>query len=218
VLELGSGTGLVGLALARRVPSAEIHLTDLPIIVSNLAANVERNFPLTSGSSLASTARHASIHVFTIDWDAMPSSPETPVCERTKRSVDNARPAAYDLVIAADVLYGKEHPPLVARAAAHFLKRDGQARVVVEVPIRERAGGLVEMLKEEMKARGLQLRNEGQEEGWEEMGSEEGRVRCWWAVWEWGDGQMRRWGEIDWKSASLHAPSTQIQRSLPFNA
>ena len=44
VVELGSGTGLAGMMVAKAVPGLQVHLTDLPVIMPLLTRNVRRNF------------------------------------------------------------------------------------------------------------------------------------------------------------------------------
>lgn len=227
ILELGSGTGLVGIALAHHLrwtgKSAYLHLTDLEDIVPNLVKNVEQNTPLDQSTSLEEITTTLTkdeerdsrslkqvklgevnqdeipqLHICLspLDWhsipeDTVPFTPD-PVPRPEFRPTSRDKPPeawrrSYDLVIAADVLYGKEHPPLVACAAAWALKQSSRARAVIEVPRRERQMGLAEDLRIEMDLRGLELMNEGEEEGWEEMGrdADEGRVTCWWGIWRW---------------------------------
>ncbi|TVU38365.1 hypothetical protein EJB05_11728, partial [Eragrostis curvula] len=84
-LELGSGTGAAGLALAAALPARAI-LSDLPDALSNLRHNVELNAPL-----LASVGGTAS--VVPLPWgDA--SAMETAAAE-----------SPFDLVVASDVVY-----------------------------------------------------------------------------------------------------------------
>jgi hypothetical protein len=60
VLELGSGTGLLGLAAAA-IWKTHVVVSDLPDIVPNLAANVERNAELLAD-------RGGSVDVGTLVW------------------------------------------------------------------------------------------------------------------------------------------------------
>lgn len=98
VLELGSGTGLVGLtasALLHRLrqPSA-IQLTDFdPIALSNLAHNLELNFPILCPTSIAP-----------LDWANVPASV-----------------SRHDVILAADVVYEPAHALLVRSAVAALL-------------------------------------------------------------------------------------------------
>lgn len=48
VVELGSGTGLVGIA-ASMLGAGEVHLTDLPYALKNTRANVDLNKPSLKG-------------------------------------------------------------------------------------------------------------------------------------------------------------------------
>ncbi|PAV22905.1 s-adenosylmethionine-dependent methyltransferase [Pyrrhoderma noxium] len=72
VLELGAGTGLVGLAVAKvlertRTP-AEIILTDVhPAVLTNLKTNSVSNFPPSKGSSV-------KVSVVSLDWEEMATS------------------------------------------------------------------------------------------------------------------------------------------------
>lgn len=61
VLELGSGTGLVGLAAAA-IWQCKVHLTDLPEIVSNLKYNAEQNSSVIEDRGGWSTTE-------VLDWD-----------------------------------------------------------------------------------------------------------------------------------------------------
>lgn len=188
-LELGSGTGLVGLTLAHRAPHVELHVTDLPEIIPNLAANVNRNFPQDLEHS--PSPQLALVKVFALDWNtclakSARSSAPRPCCVLSQTPVPRARPANYDLIVAADVLYGPEHPVLVARVVSRFLKRAAHARFVAQGPMRDREGGsLKSALEMQLVECGLQLVKQGEEIGWEEMGREDGRVVCWWGIWEW---------------------------------
>ncbi len=56
ILELGAGTGLVGLAAAQ-LGAARVQITDLPYALANIQSNVDRN---AAGSS--------TVEVRALDW------------------------------------------------------------------------------------------------------------------------------------------------------
>ncbi|KDO25906.1 hypothetical protein SPRG_08847 [Saprolegnia parasitica CBS 223.65] len=90
VLELGSGTGLVGLALACMGP-ASVVLTDLESHVAALQANVERNSARFSDGTLVSVAA--------LDWNTA--------------SADDAT-APLDWIVGTDIAYMPEfYAPLL---------------------------------------------------------------------------------------------------------
>ncbi|OQR97059.1 hypothetical protein ACHHYP_12716 [Achlya hypogyna] len=70
VLELGSGTGLVGLAVALMGP-AHVALTDLASHVAALEANVARNADRIPAET--------TITVSALDWNAPPPTPDAPL-------------------------------------------------------------------------------------------------------------------------------------------
>jgi hypothetical protein len=117
-LELGAGTGLVGLSFAAlRGKSANIHLTDLPEIVPNLSHNAALNVELLNKTA-------ATVTTGVLDWSASPETP--PTAEQQ-----------YDLILAADPLYSPEHPRLLVDTIAVWLSRGLDARVVLEMPLRD---------------------------------------------------------------------------------
>lgn len=121
VLELGSGTGLVGITFSCKykesktaLGSCEIYLTDLPEIVPNLQKNVEIN-NLNSQSGLAVCAD-------VLDWT-------NPVSFTEKYGDDK-----FDVILIADPIYSPQHPVWVVAMIDKFLSEKG--KVYLEVPIR----------------------------------------------------------------------------------
>ncbi|KAL8897234.1 MAG: hypothetical protein Q9207_007315 [Kuettlingeria erythrocarpa] len=169
VIELGAGTGLVGLAVAALF-DVDVHLTDLPAIVPNLRFNVNTSL------SDASDSAKGSISVGALDWADVPRSKTKPEMQ-------------YDLVVAADPLYSPQHPAWLVAAIQCVLKEQDQAaRVVIELPLREAYMPEVEDFKRRMKALGLLIEVEGLENGfddWESAQNGRMEVECWWAVWRW---------------------------------
>ena len=167
VLELGSGTGLVGIAAAA-VWGAEVHLTDLPEIEPNLAMNVRDNRQvIENGGGIATTG--------VLDWS-----------DATKPPSDEAE---YPTILAADPLYSPEHPALLVQTIERYLARSAEARVIVELPLREAYAPEILDFYERMRALGLETRDQGEETGYDDWGGgEDGglkEVRCWWGVWVW---------------------------------
>ncbi|KAJ0425825.1 hypothetical protein BJY00DRAFT_273804 [Aspergillus carlsbadensis] len=170
-LELGAGTGLVGLSFAAlRGKSAKVHLTDLPEIVPNLSHNVALNVEL-----LTKTA--ATVTTGVLDWSV---SPETPPSSEEQ----------YDLILAADPLYSPSHPQLLVDTITVWLSRGLDARVVLEMPLRDAYLPQVQELRERMRDLGLAVVEEGEETGYDDWETADGgavAVRCWWSIWGWSE-------------------------------
>jgi len=174
-LELGSGTGLVGIACAA-VLGANTTLTDLPPIIPNLTRNVTLNHmraqPLTNVGRM---------EVKVLDWADPP--------------VPNGEPEKYPLVLAADPLYSPSHPELLVSMFSLWVRRCKGARVVVEFPLRQRYEDVREDFWERMLAKGFSLVEDGVDVGWDDWGGcvcgtqgeevEQAKVRCWWGVYMW---------------------------------
>ncbi|KAL8856222.1 MAG: hypothetical protein Q9178_007139 [Gyalolechia marmorata] len=168
VIELGAGTGLVGLAVAAMF-DLHVHLTDLPAIVPNLLANVTAN--------AENITKRSTTRVGEFDWSNV-----------RQGHIENARDCG--LVLAADPLYSPQHPAWLVAAIDHVLKRDVAARVVIELPLREAYAPEINELKSRIEGLGLAILVEGTEwgsEDWEDAhcGNERTEVECWWAVWRW---------------------------------
>ncbi|KAL8671958.1 MAG: hypothetical protein Q9168_003554 [Polycauliona sp. 1 TL-2023] len=166
-VELGAGTGLVGLATAAMY-DVHVHLTDLPAIVPNLLANTAAN---------SNNIRNGRTSVGELDWSEIPDH----------RSEEHE---AYDLVIAADPLYSPQHPAWLVAAICHVLKKNAGARVVIELPLREAYAPEIKELQSRMEGLGMVVLVEGTEGGFEDWGdsrrgNERVEVECWWAIWRW---------------------------------
>ena len=163
VLELGAGTGLVGITFASLFDNVVVHLTDLPEIVPNLCRNLEANAPLI-------LAKRSRVDGYALDWANLPSSPA-------------ADRFTFDIVLAADPLYSPEHPALLVGAISWMIKKDGPAWVIVEYPVRTAYTGEVEALREGLSRIGLVLKVEGEETGYDDWEDGEKEVVCRWGVW-----------------------------------
>ncbi|KAK6069289.1 Protein-lysine N-methyltransferase EFM2-like protein 2 [Seiridium cupressi] len=108
VFELGAGTGLVGLTLAKLLPrvqspDAKVVATDYhPAVLANLRDNVAANIPGTESSSMETCL---------LDWSA--PTFEAPL----------DKPA--DLIVATDVVYAPEHAIWLRDCVARYLSSRG---------------------------------------------------------------------------------------------
>ena len=169
VLELGAGTGLVGIAAAC-LWKAEVTLTDLPEIISNLQNNIDQNRDLIQ--SFGGLALNMSL-----DWSDIVHVP---------KSHDQRFP----LVLAADPLYSPEHPRLLANTVVRWLRRTHDARFIVELPLRGGYDNERADLKARLKQAQLEVVIEGEEIGYDDWEGSDGQladVKCWWAVWKFVD-------------------------------
>jgi len=108
VLELGAGTGLVSLTLAKLLPElaiagANLTATDYhPAVLENCKANIVTNFG-PSGEG------RAPLNTMLLDWSQPPTDLRSSV----------------DFLVASDVVYAPEHAAWLRDCAAHLLKPDG---------------------------------------------------------------------------------------------
>ncbi|KAI0473969.1 putative methyltransferase-domain-containing protein [Xylariaceae sp. FL0804] len=168
VLELGSGTGLLGMAAAA-MWEARVVLSDLPLIMANLEFNLGEN-----RDKIEDLGGHVSSGALT--WGSEEGNAE-------RFSKKNQ----FKVVIVADPLYDDDHPGLLSSAIHQQLEDGLDARCVIMVPQRDsKTRELIDELRSEM-ARGvlpLSVIEEhtiiGQDD-WDES-DETAEVECWWAV------------------------------------
>ncbi|KAF7845816.1 hypothetical protein BT93_L0475 [Corymbia citriodora subsp. variegata] len=179
ILELGAGTGLVGIAAAT-VLATKILLTDLPEIVPNLERNIEAN-------STVVASRNGSAQAAVLDW----SDPATivPSSKTGAAQPDDNIPEQFMIIVAADPIYSKEQPVLLAQTIAYRLARSPSARAVIEWPIREAYAQERNDFKSEMAARDLELFREESDVGFDDWSTgreeEPSEVECWMGMWRW---------------------------------
>ncbi|KAH8698643.1 putative glucose-inducible SAM-dependent methyltransferase Rrg1 [Talaromyces proteolyticus] len=170
-LELGSGTGLVGLSFAiLGGAAASIYLTDLPAIVPNLAHNVTLNSDILLKSN-------AEVNTGVLDWSVVPQPAPT-------------KEERYTVILAADPLYSPDHPKWLVQTVETWLSRGLDARVVVELPLRDAYLPQVREFRQRMEDIGLAIVEEGKESGYDDWEGADGgsvEVHCWWSVWGWSE-------------------------------
>ncbi|KAI0032863.1 putative methyltransferase-domain-containing protein [Vararia minispora EC-137] len=122
VLELGAGTGLVSLTIARLMESitaasVEVIASDShPAVMANLRKNIAANFD----------ANASAIRAAFLDWAAVATAPPWELLD-----LDSAFDAPFDLIVGADIVYEAEHARWLHACAAKFLTRGGQFHLVI---------------------------------------------------------------------------------------
>lgn len=165
VLELGAGTGLVGLSAACTWKTS-VTLTDLDEIVPNLSRNLELNQQTVAAHGGSTKAR-------ALDWSnssEFPSSPEQ-----------------YDVIIAADPIYSPEHPKMLVDTISCWLRHKPSSRLIIELPLREHYLEERAQLQKLLLDAKFDLLVEGQEAGlddWLDSDGKEAQVQCEWSIWK----------------------------------
>lgn len=177
VLELGSGTGLVGLAMASL--GADVVLTDLPSIYPNLARNAQDNSDIVSRNS-------GSVRCGTLDWANPTTCRVYPQDESHTDEESSLLDIKFPLILAADSLYSSEHPRWLVHTIDVWLSTDAEAQVMAEFPLRDAYLPEIKDFRERMSQIGLCILEEGEEKGYDDWGAEGGDravVKCWWSRW-----------------------------------
>ena len=188
ILELGSGTGLLGLVFAA-LESTRVHLTDLPAIVPNLTRNIDLNAGVLSSYG-------GSAEADALDWSLAPplNSTSDSVEEHDHAS---SLPVATEktqhfcsqkatLILTSDPIYSPSHPEILVNAIAACLVPDSKSRVVSGLPLRQ--GYEVERadFEERMGKAGLAVVEDGIITGYgDDWGNENEEVKVKWCVWRW---------------------------------
>lgn len=118
ILELGAGTGLISLTLAKLLPhlaisDTRIFATDYhPTVLENLRANIATNLPNSSMDT-----EESPVQAMLLDWSAPPASLDS----------------SANTLFAADVVYAPEHAIWLRDCAARLLVPGGIFWLVVTV-------------------------------------------------------------------------------------
>lgn len=175
VLELGAGTGLVGITAAA-IWRLRVLLTDLGPILPALRANMAVNKHLFPEASKPLTCA-------ALDWNApctMRFHPDDGDLAGKLSPVD-WKPS---IILAADTLYSEDHPELVSRAILTWLAPDHRSRAVLCYPLRVAYLDEIRKFWSLMESHGLECLHEGREEA-DESWNEVANTPYEWCVWAW---------------------------------
>ncbi|KDN41320.1 hypothetical protein K437DRAFT_258307 [Tilletiaria anomala UBC 951] len=137
ILELGSGTGLVGLFAASlaqraRLQPVEVCLTDYhEKVLENLQHNIGLN---------CNAHQTASVGSAVLDWrdvhDVIQQRQRRSPSPSSQSSWWSNAQAAFSLILAADVIYSPEHPAWLLSNLRFFLSHQPHSRAHIMCPIR----------------------------------------------------------------------------------
>ncbi|CAB4254549.1 similar to Saccharomyces cerevisiae YBR271W Putative S-adenosylmethionine-dependent methyltransferase of the seven beta-strand family [Maudiozyma barnettii] len=155
VLELGAGTGLVGISWACKWKEEfetsnlkiQMFVTDLPEILENLKKNVINN---NVGNFVTADV---------LDW----TYPDPFV--KKYEIKDNS----FDIILVADPIYSPNHPEWVVNMLSKFLKTDGKC--YLEIPIRSKYAKEREILIQLLQKNNFAVLNERYDQGVDDWGS-----------------------------------------------
>ncbi|KAJ3373908.1 hypothetical protein GGF31_008793 [Allomyces arbusculus] len=158
VLELGSGTGILAVYLALLGAAVVATDQDVPVILDNLRANVDRNRP----SALTGTgATSYDVVVTAHNWGTVPSAALDQLARLPASSwasgIDNdpsagdSQAVPWDYIIAADCIYTLEPLPLLLQSI-DCLVGSGPSKSVVLVAMERRDPLVSNQFVEQSKA------------------------------------------------------------------
>ena len=166
VLELGAGTGLVGLTAAS-LWKTPVVLTDLSPIVPALVTNINLNSAIVK----------SLVQCGTLDWN----EPDVLFVENGEAISADSNKA--QVILAADTMYSEEHPELLSKAIFRWLVPGPSARLVITWAMRVAYLDQIREVWHILETGGLQCIAEGREEALD--GSWDDEKLCEWSVWQW---------------------------------
>ncbi|EGX44661.1 hypothetical protein AOL_s00188g329 [Orbilia oligospora ATCC 24927] len=192
ILELGAGTGLVGIS-AGAIWQKPVILTDLEPIIPGIQLNVDinnvgsqldainNNISSPDHSTLDTTTAATnpeSIRCGTLDW----KSPTILSMYTDKRMYFSTNTKAH-VILAADTVYSEEHPGLLSDVIKNWLYKDQEARVVIAYPMRVAYLEEIRELWDKFEEIGLEAVDEGKETANGELFDDELLIE--WSLWRW---------------------------------
>ncbi|RMZ79058.1 hypothetical protein DV737_g3552, partial [Chaetothyriales sp. CBS 132003] len=180
IIELGAGTGLVGLS-ASVIWKANVLLTDLPGIVPGLALNISAN---KDDLAVAGTKAYCA----SLDWrrplelvlDETQNQGFGPDC-KSHKLVD---PHKVPVIIAVDCIYDSDHPEMLVNTILARLQPGQKSRFVIAYALRIAYLDPIRDMWERLESVGLESIQTGRGDAGDEF-DDESLIE--WAVFKWKD-------------------------------
>ncbi len=112
ILELGSGSGIVGVGLAQMLPTCQVFLTDLQEAAEIIRRNIDASSP----------AAASTLNFSLLDW-------EEPI-------PDVFASQQFDLIVVSDCTYNSDSIPALVRILADLVKLSPEAVIVISLKVR----------------------------------------------------------------------------------
>jgi len=181
VLELGAGTGLLGLSAAA-IWRTTVVLSDLGPIVPGLAMNISANKETLSACGAGASCG-------TLDWAISDKLSLYTDGQRRQLHTLLAETTKANIILAADTVYSEEHPAMLSNAILTWLKHGPDARAIIIYAMRVAYLNEIRELWELLERGGLEAIGEGREVGGDEWDDEPLHE---WSVWRWRTGECKQ--------------------------
>ena len=190
VIELGAGTGLVGISAAA-ILGVPVVLTDLEPIIPGITANASLN------SELLRKTHGADVRCGVLDWNeptclqiaeeassssSFPASKEQGKDQQQRFTTIPSSSKAH-VLLAADTVYSSEHPEMLSRVILEWLSPDPEARAVLTYAMRVAYLDEIRELWQRLEDGGLEAVDEGRDRASDEVFDDE--CLCEWSIWRW---------------------------------
>ncbi|RMZ90893.1 hypothetical protein DV736_g1868, partial [Chaetothyriales sp. CBS 134916] len=180
IIELGAGTGLVGLS-ASVIWKGNVLLTDLPGIAPGLALNIAAN---KDDLTVAGTRAYCG----SLDWrrpsELIVDNPQNQAFRPEHRSHILVDPHKVPIILVADCIYDPDHPEMLVNAILTRLQPGGKSRLVIAYPLRIAYLDAIRDMWERLESGGLESIQAGRADAGEEF-DDESLIE--WAVFKWKD-------------------------------
>ncbi|KAK6517599.1 hypothetical protein TWF281_004249 [Arthrobotrys megalospora] len=183
ILELGAGTGLVGIS-AEAIWRQPVILTDLEPIIPGIQLNVDLNTAPGALDGITRT-KTESVRCGTLDW----KSPSILSMNTDKRMYFSSNSKAH-VILAADTVYSDEHPGLLTDVIKNWLYKDAESRVLIAYPMRVAYLDEIRDLWNRFDEAGLEAVQEGKETANGALFDDELLIE--WSIWKWKGEVLRK--------------------------